>query len=120
MIHTDSDSGPLSLDELFGLLAQRRRRYVLYELRDRDHVDVRELAVAIVARETNDPPDNVPEERIERVSIRLHHNDLPMLHDAKLLEYDERQGDVSASTYFELVEKYLEVAEEDEDGTSLS
>lgn len=109
----DSPSA-VSLDEVFEQLAARRRRYVLYELQDEDHVERPELARRVVARELGCDVDDVASEALERIEISLHHRELPQLHEAKLLQYDERQGDVSVSQYFDLVEKYLQLAREDE------
>lgn len=103
-----------SLDEVFEQLAARRRRYVLYELRDEDHVTLPELARRVAARERGCDVDEITSDELEHIETSLHHRELPRLHEAKLLEYDERQGDVSPSQYFDLVEKYLQLAEKDE------
>ena len=52
--------GLLSLDEVFELLADQRRRYVLYTLRDVDHIELEELAETVAARENDASPDEIP------------------------------------------------------------
>lgn len=110
-VELDGGSDPLSLDTVFELLSTRQRRLLLYELRDEGHVELEELARRVADREAEGSASVI---RVERVATRLHHQDLPKLHDLRVIEYDERQGDVSCSTYFPLVEKYLDLAEDDE------
>ncbi|MFC4438733.1 MULTISPECIES: DUF7344 domain-containing protein [Natrialbaceae] len=114
MDRATDNPGAVSLDEVFEQLAARRRRYVLYELQDEDHVERPELARRVAARERGCDVDDVASSDLERMEISLHHRELPQLHEAKFLQYDERQGDVSVTQYFDLVEKYLQLAREDE------
>lgn len=83
-----------SLDTVFGLLANRRRRYVLYYLADEDEetvVRVEEVAAQIASweREWNATASEDAAAR-RTVRIDLHHNHLPRLDDAGLIEYDAR------------------------------
>lgn len=48
---------PSSLEEAFELLADERRRYVLYTLRDVNHLELEALAETVAARENDVSPD---------------------------------------------------------------
>lgn len=108
--------GPVSLDKVFELLADRRRRYVLYTLRDVEHFELEELAKVVAARENDVSPDEIPSEQVNHVAVALHHRTLPKLQHARLVDYDERHGDVCSGANLSLVEKYLDMAAADEPG----
>lgn len=74
-----------SLDELFGVLREERRRTVLSVLAGRSGpLDVRELARAVAERGHDDPSDEV----VEDVHVTLHHVHLPKLAAVSLVDYD--------------------------------
>lgn len=101
-----------SLDAVFELLADRRRRYALYylaEVGEDRALDVEDVAARVAewerewdsaggaADSTGDEPgatDSAPTDRQERVRVDLHHNHLPRLADAGLVDYDARTGTV--------------------------
>lgn len=91
----DGDRVPAdrSLDLVFGLLADRRRRFVLACLADRTgSTSRRELARAIAVRENESPIDEVPDEVVENVAVSLAHKHLPKLAEAGVVEYDQVRG----------------------------
>lgn len=106
--------GSLSLDEVFELLADQRRRYVLYTLRDVDHIELEELAENVVARENDVPLEEASPERVNSLVVALHHRVLPKLREARLVDYDARHGDVCPGAHLSLVERYLDMAAADE------
>lgn len=83
------------MDAVFDVLADRRRRRVLYCLvRDPDGVrELPDLVADVRAEEEGgDEPGGVAAEAaIER---ELHHRHLPKLADAGLIDYDPRQGTI--------------------------
>jgi len=105
----DGDRGISStLDATLDLLANRRRRYVLYCLRERrDALSVADLAEQLLAWERDDPPDDVD----EQVVADLHHCHLPRLEEAGAVTYDEESGRVSlAASAEEPLTEYLGLA----------
>lgn len=113
---TDGGEPFLSLDEVFELLASRRRRYALYYLRGRqESVHRDEMARHVAAREAGVSPDDVDDAAPSHVAASLHHVHLPRLRDAGLVEYDPRQGDVVPAEQFRRVEPYLDLAADDEE-----
>lgn len=87
-----------SLDQLFEVLAHRRRRYVLYYLADAEDrvVTLDELADVLCAweREWNGRTDRRRTDHRESVRIDLHHARLPQLANAGFVEYDARSRTV--------------------------
>ncbi|MFC4550029.1 MULTISPECIES: DUF7344 domain-containing protein [Halorussus] len=85
-------TAPQSLDALFGLLANRRRRYVLYCLSDAGETDLStdRVAEAVLERERDwdDAPDAAGRNREDAIRTELHHEHLPRLADAGLIDYD--------------------------------
>lgn len=73
-------------DELFHVLADRRRRYVLHCLEEFETpMALTDIANELVRWETNSSPTIV--ER-ERAHISLYHNHLPKLADLGLVSFD--------------------------------
>lgn len=85
-------TAPQSLDALFGLLANRRRRYVLYCLSDAGDTDLStdRVAEAVLERERewDAAPSTAGRDREDAIRTELHHEHLPHLADAGLIDYD--------------------------------
>ena len=100
-----------SLDEIFDLLSNRRRRYALYYLHDQPDgvATIDELADAVVTRQyvesstegssasdeqlefdSDADTDSRLEQRRQQVLMELQHTHLPKLEDAGVLEHDQR------------------------------
>lgn len=92
-----TDAEP-SLDRIFDLLGGRRRRYVLYYLNetDADVVTLDDVTERVVKweRTWNGRDDRSRDEHRERTRVALHHNHLPRLADAGLVDYDPRSHTV--------------------------
>lgn len=87
----DTTGNSVGRDELFSVLANRRRRYVLYCLKtSKTPMAVADVADALVRWETDESPPAVQETR-ERVYISLYHCHLPKLADADLISFDINQ-----------------------------
>lgn len=78
------------LDDLVAALAHRRRRYALYHLREAEIADADALARQVVAWETDQAPDAVAHDEVEKVLLEFRHSHLAMLREARCIEYDER------------------------------
>ncbi|AUV80901.1 hypothetical protein C2R22_03880 [Salinigranum rubrum] len=77
-----------SLDELFQLLSQERRRFALYYLDQADGpVALEELAREVARRENGSPGPASSDDYAEQL-ITLKHNHLPRIADATHIEYD--------------------------------
>ena len=92
----DAETIDLGSDELFELLADSRRRYVLRRLADdeREPPTCAELAVEIAADETHMDPDLVPARRVDPVEDDLCAEQLPRLVEAGLVRWEGDAGTV--------------------------
>lgn len=83
-------------DELFELLANARRRYLLEYLLDRGgKVRLKDVSREIIARETDSRPDAVADEDVMRVYIALHQAHVPALEARGIVEYDDGENVLS-------------------------
>lgn len=104
----DGGEKPL-LSRVFAALANRRRRYVLYYLRDHDHAQIDELAVQIAAWEHDILEAEVSGEDVDRISTDLVHSHLPKLEEYGLVEYDRRSDTVRYTYPPSLLDEAVEV-----------
>lgn len=93
---TNSTPRGATVDDLFGLLADRRRRAVLSELaKRRTSVSPRALARAVAARERETDATTPPASTIDAVHATLHHTHLPKLDAAGLVRYEREDRTVA-------------------------
>lgn len=105
---TASGDGGHSLTErIFGALANKRRRYILYSLQDHGHMDVETLATQIAVWEEDLSIEDVPEDIYESVLSNLLHSHLPKLADYGFIEYDPRSGAIRYTDVPSLLEEAL-------------
>lgn len=82
---TDDDQ---SLDDVYGLLSDERRRASVAVLADRgDEIELSRLASAVAER-IGDESADPSAETVDRMRISLHHCHLPKLAEAGLIAYD--------------------------------
>ncbi|ELY48218.1 DUF7344 domain-containing protein [Natronorubrum sulfidifaciens] len=103
-----------SLDLIFDLLSNRRRRYALYYLYDQPDgvATLEEIADAVTTdlkRFSESDGETNPEQQRGRVQMELQHTHLPRLEDAGILEHDHRSETVRYWTQPSL-EEWLEHA----------
>lgn len=87
----DVDRGPVHPNQLFALLADSRRRHLLYRLRDESQCRLSMVAQDIAETES---VGAAPPERVRAVYLDLYHEHLPKLDAAGVVEYSERLGEV--------------------------
>lgn len=100
------------MDEYFGVLSHRYRRYVVRHLqRSTKPVALADLTDALVRWETEQSPTTVPETR-ERIYAELYHTHLPKLAQICLLTFDPDANLVSRGRDADAVDSLLECAPE--------
>ena len=100
------DGGHSLVERIFGALASKRRRYILYCLQDQENIQIGALATQLTAWEQGVPRNGVPPNTWQDVHANLVHTHLPKLADFGLIEYDQRSGAIrytDAPTAFEEV-----------------
>lgn len=91
-----ADTIHLGKEDLFFVLADSRRRFVIERLADgdRDPPTCSELAVEIAADETHMPVEQVPPRRVQPVEDDLRAEQLPRLDDAGVVRWEGGDGEV--------------------------
>jgi len=105
-----------SVDAGFGAVADARRRYALYYLRERESATLDELATVVAgwraARE--DPTGGVTPADRDRVRTELHHVHLPALASAGAVSYDADAGVVTLESLSPFLDAVLDRSLADE------
>jgi len=95
-------------DELFDVLANRRRRYVIEHLTNHEEGhDIGTLSTRIAARENEIPVEAVTSSERKRVYTALQQSHLPKLDAAGLIEFDKQRGTAEPLSTLEMAEQYL-------------
>jgi len=93
------DPAAKTLDDVFSLLADQRRRLLLSVMRSYgEEVTLPDAAEEVAARETGHTVRNISAERVKEVYLSLYHDHLPRLVDAGLLEYDQERDLVAPAS----------------------
>ncbi|MFB6360162.1 MAG: hypothetical protein ABEH59_02460 [Halobacteriales archaeon] len=109
---TATGSG-LSNDDLYEMLADKRRRYAIHYLKQRQEpVSVRELAEQVAAWENAKSVDALRSQERKRVYIALYQSHLPSMDEAGLIHYDEDASTAELADMFDDLKIYLEIVPE--------
>lgn len=101
----------VSLDRVFDLLSEERRRYALYYLEEADgSVSIDELAEQIAQREVETERESTPPEKFEQIEMELFHQDLPKAADTEYIRYNPEEGTVELTNAPSEVRAILTVA----------
>lgn len=102
----------VGLDDVFGILRNRRRRDVLRYLdTEADHVEVGPMAVEIAARECDKPSEDITSQERKRVYVALYQSHLPKMDDIGAIDYDSRSGDMEPGPAFDAFLRHLPAEE---------
>lgn len=108
-----SDSSDQSLDAVFDLLTNQRRRNVLACLADHTQaIALADLAEDVAVREFQGPITEVLKGEVQEIRILLHHHHLPKLVEAGAVDYDQDRALVRLLESADLVERVLSIAED--------
>ena len=109
------ESQTLTADTILELLANRRRRYLLYALRGRDEpVELSRLAETVAGWEHDVPPEDVAKNEYKSVYVSSVQCHVPKLADAGVVEHDESNHSVVLSENFDQLQPYLQLVMLDE------
>ena len=112
---TSQESDQLTADTILELLANRRRRYLLYALRGReDPIELSKLAEQVAGWEHDVHPDDVAKNEYKSVYVSSVQCHVPKLDDAGVVDHDEDNHTVILDSNFEQLEDYLRVVVKDE------
>lgn len=104
----------LSLDVVYDILKNTRRRRVLHLLREDDEgTTLGDLAERIAAVENDKPRSQLDAQERKRVYVGLYQCHLPRMDDAGVVDFDGDRGTVELGPHAEQVYGHLESAEDD-------
>ncbi|AGB36488.1 DUF7344 domain-containing protein [Natronococcus occultus] len=106
----------LNRDEVFEMLSNQRRRWVLHYLKQQneDRVDLRSLVDSVSSWEYETPADELPWKKRKRVYTSLRQSHLPRLDESGVIEYDRNRGEVALTNEARKLQLYLEYVPEDD------
>ncbi|WP_247728757.1 DUF7344 domain-containing protein [Halovivax limisalsi] len=105
-----TDGDPPSKDEIYKVLGNRRRRYVIHYLEWRGRpVSLDELAERIAAWENDGSIESIGAAERKRVYTALQQFHLPKLAEASLVAYDERAGVIDRTAVLDDLDVYLDL-----------
>ncbi|MDG5776816.1 hypothetical protein VB773_21905 [Haloarculaceae archaeon H-GB2-1] len=107
---------PLSLDEIFEVLKNQRRRHVIHHLKDIDDTQVAlgDLAEHIAAEENDKSVNALSSGERKRVYVGLYQCHLPKMHDMGIVEFNQDRGIVALGPNVTQLEPYIDPETEDD------
>jgi len=107
---TDDEDSDLSKTEIFDVLRNQRRRFVLQYLKRRETpVELGPLATQVAAWEYDTTVDEVTSAQRKRVYTTLQQTHLPKMDEAGIVEYDSSRGTICSTESTEDLSVYLEI-----------
>lgn len=107
--HADgANQAHVGLDQIFGILRNQRRRYVLKHLSMTEGtITLSDLAERIAAWEGGKGIARVTSKERKCVYTGLYQCHLPKMADASAISYDKRSGDIESGAQFDRFSRYL-------------
>lgn len=106
---SDSDGGELSEGEIYDVLSNRRRRFVIHALkREEEPVEVSDLSAHVAAWELEKDPEEVCYEDHRSVYSTLRRTHLPKLEEKGVVTVDSDENVVRATSTLEDLDIYVE------------
>ena len=104
----------LSQDEIFAILSNPRRRYVLYFLNQHgEGIELTDLAEHVAAWENDTTVEELSSKERKRVYVSLYQTHVPKLADHGLIDYDPDSGMVRPTETSRKVDQYLDTDDEE-------
>lgn len=98
----------VEMDQVFGILGNQRRRYVLkYLSMTEGPISLDDLAEQIAAREYRKVPGQLTARERTRVCVNLYQCHLPKMADGSAISYDRERGEIEHGEQFGLFSHYL-------------
>lgn len=105
------DSDDHSLDAIFDVPANQRRRYALVCLTDHTQaIALADLAEDIAVCENEGPITGIPKEEVQTICTSLYHNHIPKMVDVGVVKYDQDRDLARVSDTADRAERILSLA----------
>ncbi|WP_248516635.1 DUF7344 domain-containing protein [Salinarchaeum laminariae] len=106
---SETDQELSSLDTIFDLLSNPRRRFVLHYLkRVEEPVQLTELAAQIAAKENDVPVDELTSQQRKRAYVSLYQTHVPKLEEVGVVTYDSETGNVALTAKADDIDEQLD------------
>ena len=111
---TETES-ELSLDVMFEILKNERRRFVLKYFEDREGpVALGDLAEHVAAKENDKPERELTSGERKRVYVGLYQCHLPKMDDAGIVDFNRNRGRIELGENADLLTEYLDTKQTEE------
>jgi hypothetical protein len=115
---TEREPVELSLDTIFEILKNQRRRYVLKYLREAEGtVQLNELADQVAAWENDKAVGLVSSNERKRVYVGLYQCHLTKMDDSEVIDFDQYRGTIEVRPAVERLYEYLDFGEKSDDAS---
>ncbi|TKX86502.1 transcriptional regulator [Halorubrum sp. SS5] len=105
----------LSRNELFDLLSNRRRRFVLHALkRMEEPVELADLSTHVAAWEMEREPEEIDSEDRRSVHVTLRRRHLPKLDEKNIIQFNKSNNTIQSTKALDDIEVHIEVLHGDE------
>ncbi len=104
----DEGQDPVAMDDVFGLLGNQRRRYVLkYLSTTNETITLSELAEQIAAWERGKDIAEITSKERERTYVSLYQCHLPKMAEVTAISYDKQRGEIESGEKFDRFTHFL-------------
>ena len=112
---TAETSEKLTRDNIFEILSNYRRRWVLHFLKQQDGsvTEIRELSTQIAAGANDKSTELITSSERKRIYTSLHQFHLPKMSSSGIVEYDQQGGTIEFSAQAAELDVYLDVVRDD-------
>jgi DNA-binding transcriptional ArsR family regulator len=104
---SETEKSRLSQDEVYHLLSNPRRRFIISYLREVDTIGLQDLASRVAAWENDTTVDELTDQQQKRVYVSLYQTHIPKLEDAGIVTYDSDAGQVALRDRVEQLDRFL-------------
>ena len=109
---TDQQASELPLDQVFGILKNKRRRTVLRYLDEHEEpVALGELAEFVAADENDTPVAQITSQERKCAYVGLYQCHLPKMDDMGVVEFNQNRGLIETGTNADQLKRYLDWSE---------
>ncbi|WP_277555928.1 DUF7344 domain-containing protein [Halobaculum limi] len=105
---SSNNTTTLSRDEVYDILSNGRRRFVIYLLRQEGgQIALNELSDRVAAWENDIPVDELSDQQVKRVYVSLYQTHIPKLEESGIVEYDKDSGVIKLTSNVASLDAYL-------------
>lgn len=105
---SSNNTTTLSRDEVYDILSNGRRRFVIYLLRQEGgQIALNELSDRVAAWENDVPVEELSDQQVKRVYVSLYQTHIPKLEESGIVEYDKDSGVIALTSNVASLDAYL-------------